>query len=260
MNEALAGYRFHEATFTIYHFFWHELCDWYLEWVKPEITILPKDDKLPPAWVNLARVFDAALHLLHPFMPFITEELWSRLPRGGKETSLSLAPFSLVSDRAQDPISEKQFQTVQELITTVRNAKAERGLQTQKPSAQVASEDLRILELFRKNQETILRFASFQAMNFTRGRLNTESGGVRATTHFDVRVFHDAQIDPAAERARLLKEKEKLEKGLAQIQQQLENQEFMSRAPKEVVRNVEKRHAELTAQLRRVLDSLERLG
>ncbi|MBI4166456.1 MAG: valine--tRNA ligase [Acidobacteria bacterium] len=260
MNDALVGYRFHEAAFTIYHFFWHEFCDWYVEWVKPEITVPPKGDKLPPAWANLARVFDAALRLLHPFMPFITEELWSRLPRGGKEASLSLAQFSLAGDRVQDPVSEKQFLTVRDLVTTVRNAKAEMGLQTKKPSAQVASEDLRILELFRKNQDSILRLASFQALNFTRGRLNAESGGVRATTHFDVRVFHDVQIDPAAERARLLKEKEKVGKVLEQIQKQLKNREFMSRAPKEVVRGVEKRHAEMTAQLRRVLDTLERLG
>ena len=260
INDALASYRFHEAAHTIYHFFWHELCDWYVEWVKPEITSPPVDEKLPPAWVNLARVFNAALHLLHPFMPFITEELWSRLPREGKEPSLSLAPFALAGERTVDPVSEKQFETVQELIVTVRNAKAEMGLQSQKPSAQVASEDLRLLELFRANQETILRLGSFQAMNFTRGRLSADAVGVRVTTYFDVRVFHEVEIDREAERARLLKEKEKLEKGLAGVQKQLENQEFMSRAPQEVVRNTEKRHAELTAQLRRALDALERLG
>ena len=260
INEALASYRFHEAAFTIYHFFWHEFCDWYVEWVKPEITSPHRDEKLPPAWVNLARVFEAALHLLHPFMPFITEELWSRLPRERKEPSLSLAPFGLASDRTLDPVSEKQFQTVQELITTARNAKAELGLQTQKPSALVASEDLRILELFRAHQETILRLAAFQALNFTRGRLSDEAGGVRATSYFDVRVFHELIIDRDAERLRLVKEKEKLEKAIAQIQKQLENEEFMSRAPEDVVRNVEKRHKEVNAQLRRALDSLERLG
>ena len=259
MDEALATYRFHEAAFTIYHFFWHELCDWYLEWVKPEITAPPKDDKLPAAWANLGRLFKASLHLLHPFMPFITEELWSRIPRSGKEPSISLAPFKLVSDRVADPVSEKHFQTLQELIVTARNAKAEMGVQTQKPSLQVASEDLRVLELFRSQQEAILRLAGLQALNFTRGRLSADSGGVRATPGFDIRVFHEAVIDREAERARLRKEKEKLEKALAQAQKQLENQEFMSRAPRDVVRGVEHRHAELTTQLRRVVDSLKKL-
>ena len=261
IDAALATYRFHEAAFTIYHFFWHEFCDWYLEWIKPEITAPPpQDGKLPPAWLNLARLFKSSLHLLHPFMPFITEELWSRLPRAGKEPSLSLAPFQLVSERVADPVSEKQFQTVQELIVTARNAKAEMGLQTQKPSAQVASDDLRVLELFRAHQEVVLRLAGLQALNFTRGRLSAEAGGVRATLEFDVRLFHEAGVDREAERARLLKDREKTENALAQAQKQLENESFMSRAPREVVRGVEQRHAELTAQLRRVVDSLERLG
>ena len=81
MEEALADYRFHEAAFKIYHFFWHEFCDWYVEWVKPEITRPAEGQKVPPVWMNLARVFEASLHLLHPFMPFITEELWHLLPQ-----------------------------------------------------------------------------------------------------------------------------------------------------------------------------------
>ncbi len=282
ISEALANYRFHEAAYTIYHFFWHEFCDWYVEWVKPAITQGADGDALklypqpepgaggamaidatrtpPPAWMNLARVFEASLRLLHPFMPFLTEELWHQLPGTSSENSLSLAAFSVAGDRVADPVSEKHFETMQELIVVARNAKAEMGLQNVKPSAQVASEDLRVLELFRAHQETIQRLAGLQALNFTRGRLANDAGGVRVTPGFDVRLFHETQIDPEAERARLQKEKEKLEKALAQAQKQLENQEFMSRAPRDVVRGVEKRCAELNAQLRRLLESFERLG
>ena len=260
MHEALRNYRFHEAAFEIYHFFWHEFCDWYLEWVKPEITAAPDGAKLPAAWVNLARVFEASLHLLHPFMPFITEELWHQLPRAGWEPSLSLAPFTLTSERVADPVSERQFEAVQELIVTARNARAEMGLQNLKPSAQVASEDLRVLELFRAQQEAVLRLAGLQALNFTRGRLTADVGAVRVTPAFDLRLFHEARVDQAAERARLQKEREKLERQLAQVKRQLENQEFLSRAPQEVVRGAEHRLAELNVHYRKVLDSLERLG
>jgi len=262
VNDALASYRFHEAAFTIYHFFWHEFCDWYLEWVKPAITGTTDGDaqRLPLAWINLAHVFEASLRLLHPFMPFITEELWHRLPHVGGKPSISLADFSLVSERASDPVSEKQFQTVQELVVAARNAKAELGLQNQKPSAQVASEDLRLLELFRAHQETILRLAGLHAMNFTRGRLAADVGGVRVTPSFDVRLFTESRIDQEAERQRLQKEKDKLEKALAQVRQQLANQEFLSRAPRKVVRGVEHRHTELSVHYQKVLDSLQRLG
>jgi valyl-tRNA synthetase len=258
MNEALASYRFHEAAFRIYHFFWHEVCDWYLEWVKPEITAAPEGDKLPSAWVNLARVFEASLHLLHPFMPFITEELWHQLPREGAGPSISLTAFGLVSERVSDGVSEKQFETVEELIVTARNAKVELGLQKQKPSAQVSSDDLRLLELFRAHQTTILRLAGLQAVNFSRGRLPS-AAGVRVNPSFDLRVFHEESVDRGAERARLTKEKDKLERELARVTTQLENQEFRARAPRDVVRGVEHRHSQLTSHYQKVLDSIERL-
>jgi valyl-tRNA synthetase len=262
LNEALETFRFHEAASTIYHFFWHELCDWYLEWLKPEITAAHSGDLAPatrPAWTNLLRAFEASLHLLHPFMPFITEELWHRLPRVRREASLSLAPFALVGGRVADPVSEKQFQIVQELIVLARNAKAETGTQKEKPSAQVASEDLRILELLRTHQETIQRLAGLKALNFTRGRM-TADPSVRVGTGFDLRLLHEQSVDPAAERARLEKEKEKLERQLAQLEKQLDDQNFVSRAPREVVRGAEHRFEELSAHLKKVLDALGKLN
>jgi valyl-tRNA synthetase len=284
VDEALADYRFHEAAYEVYHFFWHEICDWYLEWVKPEITRQCDGARVPPAWINLARVFDSALHLLHPFMPFITEELWQRLPRAGgsadllskvcgssvplvggegiegwrRERSISLMDFKLVSERAADPVSEKQFELIQDLIVALRNAKAEMGLQKVKPSAQVGCEDLRWLELFRTHQETILRLSAFQALNFTRERLDATAPGVRVGPIFDLRVFHEVPVDHEAERSRLRKEKEKLEQALAQANAQLGNREFLERAPREVVRGVERRRAELAGHLRNILESLGR--
>ncbi len=260
IDAALRDYRFHEAAFTIYHFFWHEFCDWYVEWVKPEITRPAEGDKVAPTWINLARVFEASLRLLHPFMPFITEELWHLLPHSQPGVSISLAEFQLVGERVADPISEKQVERIQELVVTVRNAKAEMGLQKQKPSLQVASEDQRLLEIFRTHQDTILRLSSMQALHLTRGRLAAELSDVRSGVNFDLRILHEEKTDPAAERARLQKEKQKLEQQLAQVRAQLANQEFLARAPGEIVRGAEHRLKELEERLKKVLESLERLG
>ncbi len=260
INDALQQFRFHEAAHTIYHFFWHEFCDWYLEWVKPEITRPPEGSKAPPAWVNLTRVFDAALHLLHPFMPFITEGLWHELPHGQRGPSISIDAFSRVSDRVADPITEKDFDSVQQLIVAARNAKAERGLQTQKPGAQVATEDPRLIDLFRAHQETLLRLAGLRALNFTRGRLSAHTGAVHLGALFDLRLFLEETVDPEAERARLQKKKVELERQIPQVRGQLNNQEFMKRAPREVVRGVERRLAELQDHHRKIVESLERLG
>jgi valyl-tRNA synthetase len=260
IEEALADYRFHEAAFKIYHFFWHEFCDWYVEWVKPEITQPVEGEGVPAAWINLGRVFEASLHLLHPFMPFITEELWHLLPHRSAGPSISLTEFRLVHERLADPISEKQLERIQELVVTVRNAKAEMGLQNQKPSLQVAAEDLRQLDLFREHQGTILRLAALQALNFTRGRLAAGLPDVRSGALFDVRLLHEVEVDHGAERLRLQKEKQKLEKQLSQVQAQLSNQEFLARAPREIVRGAEHRLKELEELSRKVLESLERLG
>jgi valyl-tRNA synthetase len=260
MEEALKDYRFHEAAFKIYHFFWHEFCDWYVEWVKPEITRPIDGEKVPPVWINLARVFEASLHLLHPFMPFITEELWHLLPQRSAGDSISLKDFRLITDRVADPISEKQFEKVQELVVTARNAKAEMGLQKQKPSLQVAAEDLRLLEIFRTHQDTILRLAAMQAMHLTRGRFASELPDVRSRASFDLRILHEEKVDHEAERARLQKDKQKLEQQLAQVRTQLGNQDFVARAPREVVRGAERRLKEIDEHLRKVLESLERLG
>ena len=291
MSEALGSYRFHEAAYTIYHFFWHEFCDWYLEWVKPEIAQagdrrpevvgsrpagsvptsdvgLPSSDSFA-AWLNLTRVFQAALHLLHPFMPFITEELWHQLPHPepalsrakGRESSISLAPFGLVSDRVADPVSQRQFETIQELIVAARNAKAEMGLQKQEPAAQVGSEDLRLLELFREHQQSILRLAGLEALNFTRERLAPNVGSLRrVNAAVDLRIFHEEQVDVEAERSRLERDRDKLEQQMAQVRKQLDNEEFRRRAPQEVVRATEHRYAELAERHRKVVEELERLG
>jgi valyl-tRNA synthetase len=117
---------------------------------------------------------------------------------------------------------------------------------------------LRWLELFRSHLETILRLSAFQALSFTRARLEATAQGVRGGPVFDLRIFHEEPTDHEAERSRLRKEKEKLERALAQVKAQLANQEFAERAPREVVRGVERRHAELTEHLRKILESLER--
>lgn len=256
IEDALKDYRFHEAAFKIYHFFWHEFCDWYVEWVKPEITRPAEGEKAPPAWINLARVFETSLHLLHPFMPFITEELWHLLPHRNAGPSISLTDFKLVGERVADPISEKQFEKIQELVVTARNAKAEMGLQTQRPSLQVAAEDLRLLEIFRTHQDAILRLGGLQAMHLTRGRLAAELPDVRSGASFDLRILHEEKVDHEAERARLQKEKQKLEQQLAQVRTQLSNQEFLARAPKEIVRGADHRLKELEEHYHKVLESL----
>jgi len=257
VEEALADYRFHEASFKVYHFFWHEFCDWYLEWIKPEITrTLGPEDSLN-SWANLLRVFESSLHLLHPFMPFITEELWHRLPNRGDEASISLAPFALVSGAAENSDAEWDFENIRSLVVAARNAKAEAGLQKEKVAARAATGNPALLNFFNTHQQTILRLAGLESLEVVSGRLET---GTHVTSAFELQLIYEKQVDHDAERSRLAREKEKLESALQRVKKQLENRNFLDRAPEEVVRKAENYRTELETQFQKVVESLERLG
>ncbi len=257
VEDALADYRFHEASFKVYHFFWHEFCDWYLEWIKPEITRTLSPEDSCNSWANLLLAFESALHLLHPFMPFITEELWHRLPNRGDEVSISLTPFSLVSERAANPDAENDFENIRSLVVAARNAKAEAALQKEKVSARAASDDAAIRNLLNAHKQVILMLAGLEALEVDSARLEA---GVHVTSAFELQLIYEKQVDHDGERSRLAKEREKLEAALLRVKKQLENRNFVDRAPEEVVRKTEKQRGELEIQLQKVIDSLERLG
>src|SRR6266852_4002423 len=136
VNDALEHFRFHEAAHVVYHFFWGDFCDWYIEWVKPQLSSADREVPIA-AWRNLFSVFEAALRLLHPFMPFITEELWHQLPQRAGARSIALERFP--EERADwiDEQAESQMALLQEIIVAARNIRAEMKLD---PRRKVAAE------------------------------------------------------------------------------------------------------------------------
>ena len=262
VGDALENYRFHEAAHECYHFFWHEFCDWYLEWVKPEIVNPQESKRVSPSWVNLLRVFDASLHLLHPFMPFLTEELWQQLPKKIQDSSLALSRIVRVLPKMEDRISERQMEMLQELIVAARNAQAEMGLASQaKPSACVGSKDAKALELLRAHQITVSRLARLKALKFVPDRLRAEDqGALRSTPVFDVMILHGQEVDKTSERSRLQKEKEKLERELKQVESRLANRQFRERASRRIIEVTEQRYSACTSKYQKLVETLERLG
>ncbi|MFQ5818301.1 MAG: class I tRNA ligase family protein, partial [Terriglobia bacterium] len=259
MNLALERFAFHEAAHVMYHFFWHELCDWYIEWIKPRLV--GKDlEASRISWLNLFAVFDEALRLLHPFMPFLTEELWHRLPRCESLGSIALQRFPKTRSDWVDHQAEEQMALLQEAITTVRNMRAEMKIDAKRRvPAELASTEPAVLELFRAHQEAIVRLATLSEF-----RLHAEPGsfavtGTNATlrhaARFDARVPL-SDLDRAHELNRLRQEKEKLEGELARLREQLENRQFRAKAPENVVRAVERRQAEYNTQYQKLVTLL----
>ena len=257
VNEALANYRFHEAAQGVYQFFWGDFCDWYIEWVKPELQNADRE-RAVVAWKNLFAGFDAALRLLHPFMPFLTEELWHRLPQPARAKSIALDKYPEVRKEWKNARAQEQVSLMQEIIVALRNIRAEMKLDPKKKiGAEFSSEDAETRSFVAANRDGILRLAILSELKILGERLPQSGGAVRSTSQFDVRIAYSEAVDVAAEKARLKKEIDGLQKAVASKEKQLADKTFRDRAPENIVRGLQ---ATLAEQLVELQKNVERLG
>ena len=261
VNEALETYRFHEAANQIYDFFWGEFCDWYIELIKPRLLESADQQSARVACANLLGVFDAALRLLHPVMPFITEEIWYAIYDGKPPLkSIALAPYPQANEVQLDLAAETEMAILQDLIVSVRNLRAELKVeQKQRVPVQVFVEEPGIRRLIEQNQGSVERLANVEKIEFVANSL-AKLSGARHTARFDVFVVYERKIDVAAERERLKKELEQIEKESANGQRQLGNEQFLAKAPAKVVEGIRKRAQELEILREKVKSKLEELG
>ena len=258
VNEALPAYRFDEAANAIYDFFWGEFCDWYIELIKPRLAEGSPDAKI--ACSNLVPLFEASVRLLHPVMPFITDEIWHAIYDGKPpQRSLALAAYPQSDEKQIDKAAEAQMAIVQDLIVSVRNLRAELKVETKaKVPVEVFAPDADIRSLIEQNRGALERLANADELRFADCSLE-KLPNVRHTARFDVRLIYEQKIDVAAEREKIKKELEKAEKELANGERQLGNEQFIAKAPGPVVDKLRARVEELQiliAKLRKKLDEL----
>jgi valyl-tRNA synthetase len=259
MNDALTNYRFHEAAQSVYQFFWGDFCDWYIEWVKPELQSAGRERAIA-AWKNLFAAFDAALRLLHPFMPFLTEELWHQLPQCAGAKSIALDTFPEAGANWKSAAALEEFGLIQEVITALRTMRGEMKLDAKKRvAAEFSSANGTIRDLMVANQASIVRLGILSDLKFSSAHLQQSGGAVRSTAQFDVRVVYTETVDVAAEKARLTKESEKLQAAISSKEKQLGNEGFRSRAPENIVKGMEAMLAEQRIELHKLQDRLSQL-
>lgn len=247
---SLGDYRFDEAANAVYQFFWGEFCDWYLELVKLRLTFDGERKETTALTLGaLVSVFEAALRLLSPFMPFLTEELWHALhAQVGLETpakSIALTRYPQPADFAADAASVDAMNALQELIVTVRGLRKEIGVPEKEPAPIRVHSSNRIAALVDANAEMLSRLARVSAVELAEAPLSGES--TRSTALFDVAVLYERQIDIVAERERLTKEIARFDKGLQAAEKQLGSESFLAKAPAHIVEGLKKQSAETRA-------------
>jgi valyl-tRNA synthetase len=263
VNEAIETYRFHEAANRIYDFFWGEFCDWYIELIKPRLAESADAETARAACANLVNLFEASLRLLHPVMPFITEEIWHAMYDGTPPLkSIALAAYPAANEEQIDLGAETEMAILQDLIVSVRNLRAELKVEPKvKVPIEVFAHEPEIRAMLEKNLDAVLldRPANVEKITFVESSL-ANLPGARSTSRFDVHAIYEKKIDVAAERERLTKELERIEKQLSGAQARLGDEQFLKKAPPHVVEGLRKQVEEATILREKILAKLKELS
>ena len=272
VRESLSSYDFHGAVQTLYHFFWDDFCDWYIELTKADVTSEEPSPQRTLARTRLLSVLEQALRLLHPFMPYITEELWQRLPGLGQnllhlayvgaEPTIMLAAYPEPRADSISDTAEWEMQALIDLITRVRNIRAEMQIKPSEPiPVLIGAPDEKLRAVYAANTNQITRLLRASEVSIS-DQLDAPRASARAVLvgGAEVAVPLEGLIDFEQERNRLAKEKEKLAAEAAKLEAQLANPQFAERAPAEKVDEVRARIADIaqrTAQLDQTIANLE---
>ncbi len=259
-REGIEAFRIDEAANELYRFFWYDLCDWYLEIIKPRLRDTTQRDEETRA--TLAWTLGASLRLLHPFVPFVTEELWQKLhDYPEKFASVALERFPEEGDAPRDVAIEARVATLQGVIVAARTVRAEHVIKWADKIPLVVRGDSAALALVRDH------VAEIELLTGSAGTPRFEHEGDRpkgyttsvvptASGPLEILVGLKGLVDPAHERTRIERELKKLDKDLAAIDKKLSSPSFTDKAPKEVVEESRAQRKSLEEARARLHESL----
>ncbi|MFZ0663446.1 MAG: valine--tRNA ligase [Acidobacteriaceae bacterium] len=261
VNHALGEYRFHEAASLVYQFFWGDFCDWYLEIVKLRLDFSEAADTAAAkaALSTLLATFEAALRLLSPFMPFITEELWHAIYDGRPPAkSIALSRYPQALEEALDASVESEMVALQELIIAIRALRKDLEVPERELVAAEVQGVATIRDLAITNREMIGKLARVSHLSFP-AQWSLNPGNTRTAANFTVGLAYEKQVDVAAERDRLQKKLNQYEKQFASADRQLKNEAFLAKAPEKIIAGLKKQATEASLLRQETLDALEKL-
>jgi len=237
----LNDYRFNEAAAAIYRFIWHEFCDWYLELSKSVLYGKESSGQRRAAQRTLHDVFKISLQLLHPFMPFVTEELWQVLTKSDKN-SIMVSSFPISNKKWKNAKVEKEMQFIMDIITSIRNIRGEMQIPpSKKLQLLISASDSSSKKIVESGKNYIIIMANLEGLKVDVNL--AEPKGVATGVIGSTKIFIPLAgiVDIAAEKARLGKELAKVEKDLQQCSKKLSNRDFLERAAANVIKKEEEK-------------------
>jgi len=258
VNKLLEEFRFGEAEAEVYEFVWGEFCDWYIELAKIRLNQPGSPSPVPV----LVRTLETSLRLLHPFMPFITEEIWqtlvSRLPHDAtRPDSLMIAAYP-VSTGYTDPQAEREVGLIIEIIRSIRNARAESKIDpARRIEAHVHAKNNSAIEPHRQAIETLARV---QPLHILGSRQESRNDGAQVLHVGEVDIVLPMTVDVDAEKQRLEQESESLQGRITGLEARLSDQTFLSKAPQAVVDKERGKLRDSQTKLQKLTERLSELG
>ena len=258
VSDALKDYLFNEAANICYQFVWHEFCDWYIEMVK--YALYGKDLKVKTdSQKVLKKALSAILRILHPFMPFVTEEIWQRLQ--GDTVSIMETEWPKPDEFMHDSDAISEMETVKEIIIAIRNVRGEMNIA---PSAEVNViadvPDLEEQRIIEKNIHYIKLLARVRKISIERNIIKPQHSGSAVAGRNQVHVLLEDVVNLEEERERIQKEIKKAEKELGKLKRKLQNQQFLTKAPEEIVKKVRAEADDMEEKIKKLNTNLEALA
>ncbi len=267
---ALAEYRYNDAASALYQFIWHEYCDWYLELSKSALNQEKGSDARKAAQTVLAHVLETALRLLHPIMPFITEEIWQRIPKGrgtrdegGKSTieSIMVAPWPVADEKMINTEIERDMQMVMDAILAIRNIRGEMNIA---PSVQITAivkvENNEFGEHLERSSNYLKTLARLKELRIGVSETKPRAAATGVIKGAEVYVPLEGILDLTQERDRLMKEIAKISKDIDVFSRKLSNKDFVDKAPKAVMEKDTAKLEEFKVKREKLEQSLKMLG
>jgi valyl-tRNA synthetase len=259
VSDRIEAFHFSEAQAAAYRFVWNELCDWYVEFIKPRLARDADPASKAAACHVLHETLTGAVKLLHPFMPFITEEIYGVLPRAaGRGGALMTSPWPKADPARVDPKTEACADFVREVVSSIRNLRAGQNIPpSKKGSVVIHAEDAQKREWLNTMDSAVRTLSRTGTLHVTPSAEKPASAATAVTSGVTIYLNLEGMVDKTAEREKILRAIDKAKGFLASVEKKLGNEKFLKNAPKAVLTKEEGKRADTREKIRKLEGNLK---